>query len=142
MKRTNWMVVVTLVVLSGLAAAQRMGSTTRIVTEVPFEFMVSNKIAPAGEYVVQEMTMDGKTLAIRNADARVNLLSTASLGEAKESAANYTLIFNRYGDRYFLSGIKLAGSKTTYHLAPSKVEAELQARNVSGTEETLLASVK
>jgi hypothetical protein len=141
MKHADWLVVVTLVALSGMAAAQRIGSTG-VVAQVPFEFMVANKIVPAGEWVVQAATMDGKTLVIRNTEAKVALLSPSSQAEGKEDAAHYALIFTRYGDRYFLSGIKLEGSNITYRLPESKVEAELRAQNTSATEETLLASLK
>src|SRR6202171_3965810 len=141
MKHANWLVVVALVVLSGMAAAQRIGST-RIVGQVPLDFMVANKIVPAGEYTVQAFTMDGNTLVIRNAEAKVGLVSPSSQSEGKQDASNYALVFKHYGDRYFLSGIKLEGSKITYCLPESKVEAELRAQNASATEETLLASLK
>jgi hypothetical protein len=141
MKHTNWFVAVALVVLSGMAAAQLIGST-RVVAQVPFEFMVANKIVPAGECEVRAITMDGQTLVIRNAEAKVGLFSRSSQAEGKQSASNYAMVFKHYGDRYFLSGIKLQGSKITYHLPESKVEAELRAQNVSATEETLRASLK
>jgi hypothetical protein len=141
MKQAKWIVVVTLVVFSGMAAAQ-LNSTSRIVTQVPFEFVVANKIVPAGQCVVQIATMDGRTLTIRNARAEVNLLSTSSQTEARQPASHYALVFNQYGDRYFLSGIKLQGSKIGYRLPESKAEAELRAQNVSATEETVLASLE
>ena len=141
MKHANWLVVVTLVLLSGMAAAQ-LNSSTRVVAQVPFEFMVANKIVPAGECEVQAFTMDGQTLAIRNAEAKVGLFSRSSQAEGKQKASNYAMVFKHYGDRYFLSGIKLQGSKITYRLPESKVEAELRAQKVSATEETLRASLK
>jgi hypothetical protein len=141
MKHANWLVVVTLVLLSGMAAAQ-LNSSTRVVAPVPFEFMVANKIVPAGECEVQAITMDGQTLMIRNAEAKVGLFSQSSQAEGKQNASNYAMVFKHYGDRYFLSGIKLQGSKITYRLPESKVEAELRAKNVSATEETLRASLK
>jgi len=141
MKHAKWMVVVTLVVLSGMAAAQ-LASNTRIVAQVPFEFMVANKIVPAGTWEVRTATMDRRTLTIANVDAKVGLLSGSSWTEGKQSAAHYALVFNRYGDRYFLTGIKVQGSKITYRLPASKAEAELRAQNVSAIEETLLASVE
>ncbi|MGD0417011.1 MAG: hypothetical protein ABSA80_16750 [Terriglobales bacterium] len=141
MKHAKWLVVVTLVVLSGMAAAQ-LNSGSRLVTQVPFEFVVANRIIPAGECVVQVATMDGRTLLIRNADANVGLFSTSSLTEGKQGASDYALVFRQYGDRYFLSGIKLRDSKIIYRLPESKVEAELRAQNVPATEETLLASLK
>jgi hypothetical protein len=141
MKHANWLVVVALVVLSGMAAAQLIGST-KVVAQVPFEFMVANKIVPAGECAVQASTMDGKILVIRNTEAKVALVSRSSQSEGKQDASNYALVFKHYGDRYFLSGIKLEGSNITYRLPESKVEAELRAQNVAATEETLLASLK
>src|SRR5260370_38645946 len=126
MKHTNWFVAVALVVFSGMAAAQLIGST-RVVAQVPFEFMVGNKIVPAGECEVQAITMDGKTLVIRNAEAKVGLFSPSSHGESKQGASHYALVFKHYGDRYFLSGIRLQGSKITYRLPESKVEVERRA---------------
>lgn len=131
MKHANWVVVVMLVALSGLATAQRIGST-RIVTQVPFEFVVANKIVPAGECVVQAFTQDGGTLMISNAAAKVGLVSSASIAEGKLGASHYALVFTRYGDQYFLSGIKLQGSKISYRLPRSKAEAELVAQKESG----------
>ncbi len=141
MKHANWLAVMTLVALSGMAAAQLIGST-RVVAQVPFEFMVANKIVPAGECVVQAITMEGKTLMIRNAEAKVGLLSPSSQSEGEQGASHYALLFKHYGNRYFLSGIKLQGSNITYRLPESKVETELRAQSVATTEETLLASLK
>lgn len=140
MKHAKWLVVV-LVVLAGMAVAQ-LNSGSRLVSQVPFEFVVANKIVPAGECVVQVATLDSNALMIRNADANVGLFSLASRTEGKQESARYVLVFKQYGDRYFLSGIKLQGSKITYHLPESRAEAELRAQNVSATEENLLASLK
>ena len=141
MKHAKWIVVVTLVVLSGMAAAQ-LNSGSKIVAQVPFEFVVANKIVPAGKCVVRTATLEGKVLTIENPDANVGLFSGSSQTESKQSAPHYALVFNQYGDRYFLSGIKLQGSKIAYRLPESKAEAELRAQNVSTTEETVLASLE
>ncbi len=141
MKQAKWLVVVSLVVLSGMAVAQLIGSS-RIVAQVPFEFVVGNRIVPAGECDVRAITMDGRTLNIRNTGAKVGLYSTTSEAESKEPAPQYALVFKHYGDLYFLSGIKLQGSKIAYQLPESKAEAEMRAQNVYATEETLLAALK
>jgi hypothetical protein len=141
MKHANWLVVVTLVVLSGMAAAQ-FHSNTRIVSQVPFEFVVANKVVPAGQYYVEAATIDSNTLLIRNPGSSVSLFSTSSQTEGKHSASRYALVFNKYGDRYFLAGVELAGSKIAYRVTKSKVEAELEAQNVSATKEIVLASLK
>jgi hypothetical protein len=141
MKHASWIVVVALVALSGMAAAQ-LSSNSRIVTQVPFEFVVGNQIVPAGECVVQIATMDGNTLSIRNTGTKVNLFASTSRDEGKKNASQYALVFKRYGDSYFLSGIKLQGSKVRYRLYESKGEAELRAQKGPATEETLLASLQ
>ena len=141
MKRTTWMLMAVLMVLSGLAGAQLMGNS-RIGIQVPFEFVVANKIVPAGEYVVQAATMDRTLLTMRDTSSKVNLFLPTSLDETRKAADSYALVFNRYGDQYFLSGIKLQGSKIAYHLPENRAEAELRAQNVSFKEVILLASLK
>jgi hypothetical protein len=141
MKHTKWVVGLTLMVLSGMAAAQLMGNT-KIAAEVPFEFVVANKIVPAGECVVRAATMDGKILMIDNAGAKVGLYSGAFQTESKQGASHSALVFKQYGDRYFLTSIKLQGSKIAYRLPESRAEAELRAQNTSATELTLVAALK
>jgi hypothetical protein len=141
MKRITCLVVVVMVALSGMAVAQLMTSAT-IVAEVPFQFTVANKVVPAGECEVRAITTDGRTLVIRNTEAKVSLVSMFSQTEGKQTASGYALVFNRYGDRYFLSGIQLRGSLVTYRLPESTVEAELRAATAEPTQETLLAVLK
>jgi hypothetical protein len=143
MKRAKLMLVAMLMVLPSLAVAQ-LGSGSTIVAQVPFEFVVANKIVPAGKCVVQRATQDAPlpTLMISNVGASVSLFASASRDETREAAGAYTLVFNKQGDRYFLRGIKLEGSRTTYRLPESKAEAELRARNVPASEEIVLASLK
>ncbi len=86
--------------------------------------------------------MDGKTMTIRNVDSNVSLFAFSYQAENKQAAPHYALVFEHYGDRYFLSGIKLEGSRIAYRLPESKLEAELRAQNVPVTEETLLASLQ
>jgi hypothetical protein len=132
---------VMLVVFSGFAVGQRLGSST-IVAEVPFQFVAANRVVPAGECKVQAQTMDGRTLIIRNVEARKSLFATISEAESKQAAANYTLVFARYGDQYFLTGIKLAGSNIEYRLQESRLQHELRAQNVTSTQETVLAGLE
>jgi hypothetical protein len=143
MKQAKWIVAVALVVLSGMAiAAAQLDSSYKIVAQVPFEFVVANRIVPAGQCVVQVAPMDDNTLMIHNWDNTVALFSPASRIEGKQGTSQYTLVFNHYGNRYFLTGIKIADSKITYRVPESKGESELRAQNVSSTQEVVLASLK
>lgn len=141
MKQATLLIAVTLLVITGAAMAQTLGSS-RIVAQVPFEFVVANKIVPAGEWSVKAENMSSTVLTIQNSDAKLGVFSTAMLDETKNAAASYALVFKCYGDQYFLSGIRLEGSKTTYRLPESRAEAEIRAQNISGTEKILLAAAK
>jgi len=141
MKHAKWAAVAMLVVFSGMAVAQ-LSSNSTIVAEVPFEFVAANKIVPAGECKVQTTAVDGKTLIIRNVGAKTSLFASTSRTEEKQIASNYALIFNRYGDQYFLVGVKAEGSNIVYRLPESRAEMELRAQNTPSTEQTLLARLK
>jgi hypothetical protein len=141
MKSAKWMLPVTLMLLSGLMAAQSLTSS-HIVAQVPFDFMVNNKIIPAGECIVQSADMDTRVLTIRNVAAKKALFAPSSHGEANKSADSTVLVFKRYGNQYFLSEIRLEGSNRTYKLSESRAEAELRAQNAPASKQTLLASLK
>ena len=141
MKYVTRMFVLTLTMLPLLATAQ-LSSTQKIVAQVPFEFSVGSKIVPSGEWIVQPATMDGRVLMIHNTAASVGLFSTTSPVEAKKAAGTYALVFHRYRNSYFLTGVKIAGTRTSYKLPESKGEAEMRAQNGAATEEILLASLR
>jgi len=141
MKYAKRVLALALISLPILAVAQ-MTSSTRIVAEVPFPFLVGNKHVPAGEYAVEPFTEGAGILAIRGVGTKVGLFTSAMPTEAKKASGSYALVFHKYGDTAFLTGIKLAGDRTIYQIPESRAEAELRAQNVTATEEILLASAK
>ena len=141
MKYATRMLVLALTMLPMLATAQ-LGSSQKIVVQVPFEFVVGSKVVPSGEWIIQPASVAPDSLMIRNNGAAVGMFSAASLLDAKEIAGNYALVFHKYGNSYFLSGVKIKGTRTGYRIPQSKAEAEMRARNLTATEETVLASLK
>lgn len=141
MKYAKLMIALAMTMVPVFATAQ-LKSSDRIVTQVPFEFVVANKIVPAGQCILQAASMDMKTIQIRDADAKVTLFSTISPVDAAKTAGNYALVFHKYGDRTFLWAVKVEGTRTMYRLPETKAEVELRAQNVPVTETTLLASLK
>jgi hypothetical protein len=139
MKYAKRMLALALISLPILAVAQ-MASSTRIVGEVPFPFIVGTKHMPAGKYTVEPATAGARILAIRSVGA--SLFTPAMPSLAKKASGSYALVFQKYGDTAFLTAIKLAGDRTIYQIPESRAEAELRAQNVAATEETLLASEK
>jgi len=123
-----------------LLAAAQFNGRSKIVTKVPFEFRVGNKFVPAGECTVESVLPDGSALVIRNIHARMSLFSSAATKELARPADRFALVFHKYGDRYFLSGVKVAGIRHMYRLPESGAEAELRAKAVPVSEQILLAA--
>ena len=140
MKRATQIFALTLTLLPLLAVAQ-MRSSDKLVANVPFQFKAGDKAIPAGQCIVESATMGGHTLAILNVAAKTSTLVSAMPEPSNEATGRYSLVFHKYGDRYFLTGIR-QGGKTIDRLPESGAEAELRAQNVAATEEVLLASIK
>ena len=141
MKYAKRMLALLLIALPILAVAQ-MTSSTRIVGEVPFPFIVGNKHVPAGEWTVEKAGRDARTLVIRNFDAKLGFFIASTPDTAKKASDRYALVFHKYGDKAFLAGIKLAGDRTVYQIPEGREESELRTQNVTATEQILLASAK
>ena len=125
------------VLMQGLAYAQ---STMVAKADVPFAFTAGGKTIAAGESVINTIGSTDGALRVGNLDtneaAYVVALTTESLAPAERTV----LVFNKYGDRYFLAAIKRGGNSSGYQLPESKVEKELRAQNVTAPEEILLPS--
>jgi hypothetical protein len=130
------MLLMTLVGLAGLLNAQR---STIVKAQVPFAFVANGKTMPTGECTIA-VVVNGRTfLSINSGEQHAYVLPIA---DASPNARKKTaLVFHRYGDRYFLTGIKREDG-SGYQLPASKLERELQARNVPWQVFTLLASAK
>ena len=125
-----------------LWAASQLGIYTRVVAQVPFDFVVGDKVIPAGELIVQPATAANETISIRNTHAKVGLFSPASPVETREVAGASALIFHKYGDRYFLSAIRLEGARTSYEVPQSRAETELNDQKAPFVENITVTSLK
>jgi hypothetical protein len=141
MRYTRLILGVLLTVTPLLVSAQALDGE-KLVTKVPFQFMVSGKVVPAGEYTVQSAFVGQNTLLIRERGGKTSLFSPASAIEARTAAGSDALVFNKYGDHYFLSAIKLEGNRTMYQLPESKSEADLREQNAPAVEQILVSSLK
>jgi len=141
MKSRTWIFALTLTLLPLLASAQ-LYSTQKVATQVPFEFVVADRVVPPGMFIVEATNVDSRILSLRDRESKVNVFVTASRDQMNAPAANCALVFHKYGDQSFLWGMKVKGSRTLYRFPRAKAEAELLARNVPATEEILLASLQ
>jgi hypothetical protein len=139
MKYAKWASAFMLLFMPALAAAQ-LTETDRLAAQVPFTFVAADTAIPHGDVIVQRADDAGRVLVIRNVDAKLNIFAGASAKKAPGRVGQY-LIFNKYGDRYFLSAVKVEGSDQLYAFYPGKLEGEMMARNAP-KEHVLVAASK
>ncbi len=128
-------------VLSSMAATQVARAQQSMVVDIPFTFTAGSATLPAGEYRVQKMDQNSAVLLIHCWDARASALVITNAAQAKEPQTESKLVFNRYGNRYFLSQVWTAGSIRGRQLPVSPREKEMPqlARNETKTEIALVA---
>jgi len=122
------------VLLASLAAFAQM--PTKLVANIPFDFAVSAKTHPAGQYEIVP-SAPNNLLIIRNTDGRGAELVVAGYLSSTRPPAAAQLVFHRYGNQYFLSQIWGLGSGKL--LFPAKAEKELMANSAKAETTTVAA---
>ena len=95
---------------------------------IPFDCAVSGKTLPAGKYYLQRSTEGARVVTqIRSRDKNQSVyLPQAHPVQDSEIQAESKLVFNRYGDQYFLSQVWISGRSVGQELAKAGKERVLQ----------------
>jgi len=94
--------------------------------DVPFGFTIRDHTLPAGSYAIKRLDSQPGVMEIRDADGeRVLLFLTGSAQSAKEPKQT-ELIFDRFGDQYFLAEIFEAGNGAGAQVPKSRAERSLE----------------
>ena len=101
----------------------------RFVVNIPFSFTLGDKTFPADQYRVEPISFSGTTLNSRLLIRSMNgdnsaIVSTLPIqsGEIQDQSK---LIFNRYGDQYFLSQVWTSGNSAGRRVRGSRIEEGL-----------------
>lgn len=124
-----------------LATASAYAQTVALKANVPFNFIVARQTLPAGEYMIQTLGGSGQVLLIRGSNQNANSLVLANWCESLKASAKSKLVFNQYGDRYFLSQIWVAGHKSGRDIPKSRLEAEV-AQDYTSRSVIVLADLR
>jgi hypothetical protein len=85
------------------AKAQIIGS---LEADIPFQFHVGNAKLPPGKYVIRVVqNSDLGVMEISSADGSTSALFEVRDAQAKSAPGKNELIFNKYGQRYFLENL-------------------------------------
>jgi len=113
-----------------LAVAMVLGSTAhaqsvKIRAQVPFDFVLGDKVYPAGEYVIQALTDDSHGLLIRNRTTKVSTMTLSYPATSIAAAKQTALEFHRLGNTYFIYQAKFEGSPTSRQFPRSHTESKM-----------------
>ena len=104
MKRQAFVILTSLSLLAMMTATSVYSqSGTRLKVNIPFEFSVREKIFPPGEYTLRYRA-EG-FLLIQSVDNRAYQVIRTFPTQAGTRRDQSSLVFNRYGEQYFLSTI-------------------------------------
>lgn len=125
----------TVLLLATAAQAQQ----TNVSATVPFDFMVGDRAYPAGEYTVNSLSGNGIVLRIENIQASDKVIVLTNSCASVQPAAGTKLVFQRFGDNYFLYQVWTAGNSAGREFAMSKAEVHI-AKNYGKPELVLVAA--
>ncbi len=91
---------------------------------IPFEFRVGTVTLPSGEYIISE-DQTNETVTIRSDDTQKSAMLLSHPVQKTRVQNESRLVFNRYGDTYFLSQLWVEGASGGRELNKTKTEREL-----------------
>jgi len=113
---------VSLVTVGSISAQERA-----VKANVPFDFTVGDKLLPAGTYTISAENTG--VIKIQNRDKHVVIL-TMTTSDGREAKTG-ELVFNKYGDQYFLHEILCSSADMNMAVPTSKQEKRARVQEAS-----------
>jgi hypothetical protein len=140
----NRITAISLLTLGSLAScAAAMAQQPAMKANIPFNFTVGNTWMPAGEYRIS--SPNRLVLEFQSADY-AHIATVVSAESHQESNSGSKLVFERYGNQYFLHRVLCPTvSELNLDVASGKTEKaarkrSLEAKNPDNGQETLVAA--
>ncbi len=117
----------TLGLLALLAASAFGQQVQKLVADIPFEFHYGNAVMPAGHYEVDLTAINVRGLvSVECYTCQVRAAAlTNNVGGGPNAPTEGRLVFNKYGDTFFLAQVWAPGSVHGSALNKSKTEREI-----------------
>jgi hypothetical protein len=133
--------IASMLALALVASAQLVRAQEPVLANIPFAFTAGSMALPAGEYRVEKMAIDSSMLLIRSTDGSAAKIVASNAAQANGPQVQSKLVFHRYGNRYFLSQVWVAGNSQGRELPKSAKEKEqaLAAHNEKPDQVTVIA---
>jgi hypothetical protein len=141
--KTRALVMAGMMALTTLASTRVAQAQEHVVVNIPFDFVAGNTQLPAGQYSITASGPNRTLLLIDRKDSAASAYMGTNAVVATEIQSESKLIFNRYGDRYFLSQVWTAGNSRGRQLLKSAREKEMAqtAKLENQSQVTLVAGL-
>ena len=106
---------------------------------VPFDFRACGQALPAGVYRV-ELDLGSQRISFRQLDGKAACYTSVKAYTGPGASDVGTLVFNRYGDRYFLSLVNAPGVSMGAAVHADRAEREVARNAAAGKPVRVLAS--
>jgi len=123
--KTRALVMAGMMALTAVSYTRVAQAQEQVVFNIPFEFVAGNSMLPAGEYTVQVLGPTHVLQLVDRKDSAASAFLGTNAAVATEIQSESKLIFQRYGDRYFLSQVWTAGNSRGRQLVKSAREKEM-----------------
>jgi hypothetical protein len=123
--KTRALVMAGMMALTAMASTRVAQAQELLVVNIPFDFVAGNIPLPAGEYSIKVSAPEWTLFLIDRKDAAASTFINTNSVATTEIQTESKLIFNRYGDRYFLSQVWTAGNSRGRQLLKSAREKEM-----------------
>jgi hypothetical protein len=140
-KRLTMLSLVSVFTLCAAVASANAQLLNPIRAKIPFDFSVGDKKLPAGDYTFSRLWRfsDNKTMSVSNVDFSTRVFQSTFATKLLTPKEESTLVFNKYGDQYFLDQIWTSGEQVGAQLPESRSElttrrqlAQTQRNKMSG----------
>src|ERR1700730_11206128 len=103
--------------------------------DIPFQFYAGNAKLPAGEYVVRMLDNSNlRVMEIRAADGSTSALFGVEDAQVNSAPPESELIFNKYGNRYFLAELFDEGNPDGSRVPESSLEKRISKKVAEAQE--------
>ena len=133
MKRNFFGILTMALLISVPLSAQTIARVT-----VPFDFTVGQTQMSAGTYEINPLAHDA--IVVRDTKEAKSALSVVRSERSRNGDSGTKLVFNRYGDKYFLSQVLCGFGGGVRRLPTSKLEKEVRIANSNVTRKVVVAA--
>ena len=123
--KTRALVMAGMMALTAMASTRVAQAQELVAVNIPFDFVAGNTQLPAGEYTVKVSAPTHTIILISRKDSATSAFLVTNAAVSAEPQSESKLVFNRYGDHYFLSQVWTAGSSRGRQLRKSGREKEM-----------------